>query len=527
MASALGYSGIIFAQFFYGLAEKLKDYDQVLPEVFTQASSQAFIRAYEALNNPQEGTVLTVLKEWSEELKKLARKIDDFGLLFSESLKRAVSALKDTPNKLEILRKYNVVDAGGKAFVYFLEGIIHFMEKGEPLPESSDKRKIQVSFKEKYPEDEKKEIRLCAECCVRRENLDRLNLIEKINSLGHDLIFYGSLNFAKIHLKTNRPDDVFSCVAQFGDITSKKILKFAADTPTSHKKPIALVFDTTCDIADEYIEDNDIYFVPVKVQAMDRVFTDKVNLIPEEFYQILSSSPTLPKTSQPSLMEFSSIYEHLLVHYQTIISIHLSGKLSGTFQTAFQAANDVDSKKITALDGKNISVGLGLVGMEGIEAIKEGLSHEGVLERIKNAIEDVEVFIGLPTLKYLVKGGRITKAKGLMARILNINPILSINREGILKPVGKTRGKKRLEQKILDMASAKMREAKEARFSVAVAHTNAPQVGKKIAEKIRQRLRTEVAMVMNASPALGVHAGPGVIGIGVVKSVKNGREKPD
>jgi len=500
VASALGYSGIIFAQFFYGLAEKLKDYDQVLPEVFTQASSQAFIRAYEALNNPQEGTVLTVLKEWSEELKKLARKIDDFGLLFSESLKRAVSALKDTPNKLEILRKYNVVDAGGKAFVYFLEGIIHFMEKGEPLPGSSDKRKIQVSFKEKYPEDEKKEIRLCAECCVRRENLDRLNLIEKINSLGHDLIFYGSLNFAKIHLKTNRPDDVFSCVAQFGDITSKKILKFAADTPTSHKKPIALVFDTTCDIADEYIEDNDM---------------------------ILSSSPTLPKTSQPSLMEFSSIYEHLLVHYQTIISIHLSGKLSGTFQTAFQAANDVDSKKITALDGKNISVGLGLVGMEGIEAIKEGLSHEGVLERIKNAIEDVEVFIGLPTLKYLVKGGRITKAKGLMARILNINPILSINREGILKPVGKTRGKKRLEQKILDMASAKMREAKEARFSVAVAHTNAPQVGKKIAEKIRQRLRTEVAMVMNASPALGVHAGPGVIGIGVVKSVKNGREKPD
>lgn len=187
---------------------------------------------------------------------------------------------------------------------------------------------------------------------------------------------------------------------------------------------------------DKYIEDNDIYFVPVKFQAMDKVYTDKVNIIPEEFYQIMSSSP-------------------------------------------------------------------------------------------ENAIEDIEIFIGFPTLKYLVKGGRITKTKGLIAKILNINPILTINREGAFEPIGKTRGKKRLDQKLFDIAFEKVKKAtmdhpevdlnkmakEKSRFSVAVAHTNAPQSGKRISEKIEERLGQRVVMTMNASPVLGAHAGPGAVGI--------------
>jgi len=518
VASALGYSGIIFAQFIHGLAEKLNNIDKISPKVLAQASTQAVTRAYESIEDPQEGTVLTVMKEWSEEIIRLTQKIDDFAVLFRESLKRAVSSLEDTPNKLEILRKHNVVDAGGKAFVHFLEGIISFFEKGEFLCESPDKRKIPPFLEEKEEKDV--ENRFCAECCVRKENLDRTGLIKELNLLGHKLIFYGSLNFAKIHINTDEPEDVFSCAAQYGDVSAKKIFKFSPDTPDSEKKSIALVPDTTCDIADQYIEENDIYFIPVKVHAMDRVFTDKVDIIPEEFYKILDSSPTHPKTSQPSYMDFTEVYEHLLYHYRSIISVQLSRRLSGTFQTAYQAANNVAPDKITVLDGRNISVGMGLIVIEGIKALKEGLDCEAVVERIKNAVEEVEIFIGIPTLKYLVRGGRVAKAKGFIANILNINPILSVNREGLLEPIGKTRGRKKLEQKVFELASEKIRKEKEAVFSVAVAHTNAPQLGKKAADRIEEELKTEVTMVMNVSPALGVHGGPGVIGIGVLKTSK-------
>jgi len=322
-------------------------------------------------------------------------------------------------------------------------------------------------------------------------------------------------------------------MAQFGNITSKKILKFAPDLPSHEKRALTLLPDTTCDIPDEHIENNDIYFVPVKFQAMGKVFTDKVSIIPEEFYQILSLSPTLPKTSQPSLMDFTRIYEHLLVHYQSIISVQLSKKLSGTFQTALQAANNIDPRRIAVINGKNISVGLGLAVMEGIKAIKEGMDYEAVLKRVKRAVENTKIFIGIPTLKYLVKGGRVTKAKGFLARILNINPILSINSEGELKPIGKTRGRKNLEQKVLDTALRKIKEVRvihhglnlpetseeDVGFSMAVAHTNAPQLGNRVAEKIRETLGMKVAMVMNTSPVLGVHADPGAIGIAILKKI--------
>ncbi len=527
IVSALGYSGIIFAQFLSGFAEGIKDCKRATIENIPEAAAMAVGRAYESLEHPQEGTILTVFKKWSDEIKRISSTIDDFVSLLRKSLNRAYLALKETPQQLEVLRKYRVVDAGGKAFIYFLEGIVRFIEKGKLQPVSL--QKIQPALEKRAVFEEGAQN--CAECCVRKTSLDRLALIEKLNSLGQDLIFHGSSNFAKIHIRAEDPEEIFSRVSQFGEVTSKRVFKFASTVPASERKVLAFVSDTTCDIYDEYIENNDIYFIPVKFQTMDRVFTDKVDIIPEEFYEILKQSPSLPKTSQPSLMDFSRIYEHLLVHYQAVISVHVSGGLSGTFQTAHQAAHNIDPQRITVLDGNNISVGLGLIMADGIKAVKEGLSIEPLLTRVKKAIENIEIFIGLPTLKYLVKGGRVTKTKGIIASILNINPILSINEKGALEAVGKTRGKKNLERKILDIVFEKVRMAEEAHldldiqkehkremsFLLAVAHTNAPELGKRIAEKIKERLDKEVTLVMNASPALGVHAGPGAIGIGFLK----------
>ncbi|MFB0564401.1 MAG: DegV family protein [Candidatus Aminicenantaceae bacterium] len=519
--SALGYSGIIFAQFISGFADVFKDYKRVFIDHFVKAAEKAVTRAYESLEHPQEGTILTVFKEWSDEIRSLSQRTNDFVPLLKNSHEKAQLALKETQHQLEVLKKHKVVDAGGKAFTYFLEGIIHFIEKGKLQRISPQRKQLRIKRK---AEDKVKKAQFCAECCVRRENLDRLQLIEKLNTLGTDLIFYSSLHFAKIHINTNNPENVFYSAAQFGELTTKKIFKFDPEQSANEKTALALVSDTTCDIPDEYVEDNDLYFIPVKVQASDKIFIDKVTIIPEEFYKIMSSSPVLPKTSQPSFVDFTRVYEHLTVHYKSIISLQLSGNLSGTFQTALQAAHKVAPKRITALDGKNISVGLGLIMLEGIKAVKENLSHDIVLDRLKQAIDDVKIFIGIPTLKYLVKGGRVTKTKGFIAKIFKINPILSVNQEGALEPIGKIRGRKRLEQKVFDLASEKIINIKktypEYDASVAIAHTDSPQLGRSLAEKINQSFGLKAAMVMNAAPVLGAHSGPGALGIAVLKSSK-------
>jgi hypothetical protein len=216
-------------------------------------------------------------------------------------------------------------------------------------------------------------------------------------------------------------------------------------------------------------------------------------------------------------MDFTRIFRHLLVHYQNIISLHISKELSGTFQTAVQAANSVSSKRITVLDGKNISVGSGLILLEGIEALKEGKKASQAADRLKKAADAVVIYIGLPTLKYLVKGGRITKAKGLIAKILNINPILSINAQGKLVPIGKARGEKNLREKIIHLA-VKEAEDRTKGFSAAVAHTDAYQVADSISRRITEMTGQEVKVGMNPSPALGAHAGPGVFGIAFFKA---------
>ncbi|MFW6124081.1 MAG: DegV family protein [Acidobacteriota bacterium] len=516
-SSALGYSGTIFAEFFSGFAQGVKNFKKIFVKDFSQVLEKAVKRVYQSFENPVEGTALSVIKAWADYTKELASETDDFFILLQNSYKRAVSALKNTPEQLAVLKKNGVVDAGGKAFVYFLKGILDFTEKGILTSASEE---FKETTQERGLKETERQEKFCVECCVRKGNLDRVNLVKELQSLGEDLIFYSSINFAKLHIRTLNPKEILSCVSKFGRISAEKTWDISKSLPFEKKRPLAVVTDTTCDIPDEYVENHDIYFVPVKFHAKNRVYTDKVDIIPEEFYDILESSPEIPKTSKPSLRDFTRVYKDLLLHYECVLSIQLSGGLSGTFQTALQAAKSVGPQKIKVRDSKNLSVGLGLVVLEGIESLKKSMSLEGIMNRLDKAIQNIEIFIGVRTMKYLIKGGRVTKAKGFLAKLFHIKPILSLDSQGSLMPVGKVRGQKKLEEEILSFVFRKIEKGRQekAKFITAVAHVNARDSGERIKKKITQRVRKNPVMVMSASPVLGAHAGPGTIGVAVLRT---------
>jgi DegV family protein with EDD domain len=510
--SAMGYSGIIFSEIFQGLAEGLRDFHKIRTQDLGTITNSAVKRAYRSLEQPAEGTILTVLREWSEEINRRCSMTEDFVFLLKKAHQKALSELQNTPNLLEVLKLNKVVDAGGKAWILFLDGILRYIEKGNLRSISPVKRSthdMNAAKKQTAP--------FCAECCIKTDKLDRNNLIKKLHEIGQDLIFYGSSRLAKIHINTHNPERVFSLISPFGQISAKKVYAFSEDSKRQVEGSICLLADSTCDLSDDLVENNPIYFVPIKVHADDKTYTDRWDIIPEEFYQIMNSSTVVPKTSQPSMLDFSRVYSHLLVHYPSVISVQLSRGLSGTYQTAVQASQGFPSNTITVLDGKSISVGLGLVLTEGVKALEQGKGLEDILNCLRSAIDDTKIYIGLPTLKYLVKGGRITRAKGIIAGILNVNPVLSLSPEGKLEPVAKARGRKRLEQKVLNLAIQRIRQ-RGAGFSVAIAHTNAADTGYRLAQKIKDVSGQEVEMVMNASPALGAHAGPGAFGIAVCGS---------
>lgn len=211
LTGARGNSGAILAQFFQGLAEATKGKVRLSTEAFAQAATKAAEQARKAISNPQEGTIITVMKDWANHLAENAHHTPDFVELFEKSLSKAKDSLAQTPDKLLILKKAGVVDAGAQGFVNILEGIVNFIEYGKikSLKVIASTTKKMRSFNlEKV--DSKINFQFCAECLLEGNDLDLEAIKQKVTFLGDSLIIAGSKSKAHIHIHTDKPEDVFS-----------------------------------------------------------------------------------------------------------------------------------------------------------------------------------------------------------------------------------------------------------------------------------------------------------------------------
>ncbi len=173
--------------------------------------------------------------------------------------------------------------------------------------------------------------------------------------------------------------------------------------------------------------------MPININFGENHYLDKVTLQPEQFYNLLSETNDHPKTSQINENTFVNLYSHLASHYDSVIAIHLSDQLSGTFFSSQKAARKISDefgKPITVLNSRNLSGSLGLIMLRTAQAIESGFSHDEIVSLAEKWIQNTRIFVSVKTLKYMVRGGRVSAAKGLIARILNINPIVSLDETG-------------------------------------------------------------------------------------------------
>jgi len=193
LMGARGNSGAILAQFFQGLAESTRGMSHLTTVAFSQAVVKAAEQATMAISNPREGTIITVMKDWAHFTNQLAHKTPDFVELFKESLKKARISLLETPNKLAVLKRAGVVDAGAEGFVNLLEGIVDFIEFGKLRTLKSDEKKSLMTLGEKlFPFSKKKvKFRYCAECLVEGHDLDKSLIRQKLAELGDSQVIAG------------------------------------------------------------------------------------------------------------------------------------------------------------------------------------------------------------------------------------------------------------------------------------------------------------------------------------------------
>jgi len=274
---------------------------------------------------------------------------------------------------------------------------------------------------------------------------------------------------------------------------------------------LMIVTDSTADLPARVIKDHDITVVPLNVHFGEEVLKDGEEIWAEEFYHRMHNEAVLPNTSQPSPAEFARVYEILAAKTDHILSIHISEKLSGTIGAASLAAEMVrDKVKVTVIDSNVVCMGLGLVVYTAAKAVAQGVGRTDVLAEIERAKREVGVYFTVESLAHLNRTGRIGKASALIGSLLNIRPILGFD-QGVIVPVEKFRGSSsKANVRLLEILAEAMRGRP---CYTALVHADLPDEAARLQEIIPTMFKSEEQFTSIVGPIVGVHAGPGAIGV--------------
>jgi len=268
---------------------------------------------------------------------------------------------------------------------------------------------------------------------------------------------------------------------------------------------------TDINLSSEQQKELNIHVVPLNVSLGDATYREGVDIQPAEFYPLLAETEDMPTTSQPSAGEFADVYKNILEYDQDILSIHISSGLSGTYNSAIAGAEMLPDANITVIDAKTLSAAAGWQVEAAARAIKKGWELDRVkslLERISAASDSIYT---LSELKYLIHGGRISHMKGLVASILNIKPLIGVEKEGgTYVQMGQSRTFKRAVQGLVDLMGEKHPPGSELR--VQVLHSFNFEGAARLKDLIDKTYKCSWLPDGHISLVLGAHTGPSMIG---------------
>ena len=256
-----------------------------------------------------------------------------------------------------------------------------------------------------------------------------------------------------------------------------------------------------------------VHIVPLVVTLDDKSYREGVDIQPGEFYRLLAETDSLPVTSQPSAGDFAEMYRQLAASDPEILSIHLTSGLSGTFNSAQAGAKLVPEANVTHVDTKTLSAAAGWQVEAAARALKAGWSREQILALMKRIGDASDSMYTLNELKYLIHGGRISHMKGLIASILDLKPLIGVEKvNGTYVQLGQARTFKRAVKGLVDLMAEK--HAPGSALRVQVLHSHNPEGAEMLRELVDQRFDCTWLPVGPMSLVLGAHTGPSMVGVG-------------
>lgn len=516
LMGARGNSGIIFAQFVNGLYMETVTDQAIGLKDFVTAIRKAGEYAHEAISNPVDGTMITVISDWADALAALAEQTKDLRELVADSMQMAFLSLSETTKKLQVLKEANVVDSGAKGFVHFIEGFNHFLQTGKVEDLRSALGKIE--FNEEaidIHQNFDSSYRYCVEGIIQGEQLPLNEMKQTLETMGDSLIMAGNDQKMRLHIHTDDPEEVFYFLKDYGRITFQKAddMRRQYESIYKRKHSIALVTDSIADLPKEFMDEHQIHLLPLNLIIDGVNYLNKLTVTSNYFYKLMDELETYPSSAQVTVKEVEKVLMDLAVNYDEIMVITVSGKMSGTYQSFVQAsqAPALAETRIQIIDSKQNSGAQGLVVKKAAEAIDAGHDFDEVVAIVEETIKKTHIFVSVPTLEYMLRSGRIGKAQAFAANIVNLKPVVSIDEEGngiVIGNAFSTRGNMR---KIQELVQEIMAENEIE--SYAIIHANAGNRMEEFRAYYIDLIGREPDYTMDISSIVAMSAGIGVVAI--------------
>ena len=518
MINARGNAGMICTGYFIEVLDRIKHLESIDAFHLALAMKRGIKAARDSIAEPVDGTILDVIKSAGETAYDTAKikKEKNIIKVLEEAYKTSEVALKETKEKLPVLKENDVVDAGALGFLRILEAWIENlkgietasrMEVVSPIvsPETVEELKFRYEIVFSFKKNEGTEI---------------AKIKDELSFMGDSLEMIEANNIVKIHIHTNEPDIIKDKFKNLPEFKSRiEDMGLAGDESknssfTSPRRPLGLVVDEVADLPKEILEKYHIEEVSFTTRFPDGEIVKSREEIYPKMREALKSGRPLPTTSAPTFKDFLSTYQRALENFEKILVITVSSKLSGTYSSA-RIARSIFKKptklNVYVFDCNTAEVGEGLVAIRAGELISQGKTTEEIVEYLKDFCPKVTLVACINDFRYVVRGGRFRLPK------LFIKPASFIQKMGIRLLVGLKAGKVKFFGASLGKDVARIlseeidRQRKGKKIRVAIAHADSKRVAENLKSDLEKKPGVEVSFVSPVSPVVGTHTGPGAI----------------
>jgi DegV family protein with EDD domain len=520
---ARGNCGMMLSHFLLGFAENIASRVRISTAEFSMAMSAGVERLYTSLEDPVEGTILTVMRDSAAAARGLGTQ--DFVPLVTHVVEHARGSLARTPEQLAVLKRAGVVDAGAKGFVSMLEGVLLFVQGisiSLEAVETNGGPDSGVALVD-YPTDEE-QYRFCTEALVRGDSLPSQDDVRAVlREMGDSLIVVRSDEVLKVHVHTDSPEGVFEYLRTVGSLITHKAEDMKVQRETIGKgrgghiqlarRPIAVVTDSACDLSEEIVRAHGIHVLPNTLVDGDNNYRDGVDITAAQFHERMASASSLPTTSQPPPGAFLEAFSSAAEEGEAVVGVFLSSTLSGAYSAAEAAAARCEDVPITMTDSRGASLLQGLLVLKAAELGELGHTPREIVDEVDRVRAQSGILFTVRTFDRLRASGRVSMGKAMLGRFLGLKPVLGLEPDGKVAAYGKAFGDRRAMPELLRVLRSQIpATAEKVRFGVV--HVGVPEMVQPVSEELRRTYgpNTEI-LAAPATPVISTHLGIGAWGV--------------